>query len=57
MGKLKYVRKICYSCQGKDECITDTEENWKDCRGKSYLKNDIYNPKLIKKLSKNSVEV
>ena len=23
MGKLKYVRKICYSCQGKDECIDD----------------------------------
>ena len=51
------LRKICLSCQGRRECIKSSEDNWKDCRGKSYFKEPIYNPKLMKKLIKKSEEV
>ena len=48
------LRKICQDCVGKKDCLPANEDNWRDCRGKSYLKS---NPKLFNKLKKNSKEV
>lgn len=51
------LRKKCYDCEGRFRCKESSETNWKDCRGKSYLKDRLYNPKLMKALLENSVEV
>lgn len=51
------LRQICYDCQGRFECVKAGEDNWLDCRGKSYFKDPYYNPKLMKELMKKSVEV
>lgn len=51
------LRKVCEDCQGRFYCKESTEANWKDCRGKSYFKDELYNPKLSDALKENSIEV